>query len=182
MNGGSPEPSGTINNHQDDDDHVREPDHFRGKIFEAIGLAPEARTDLGNPADMAEAHRWLGLPHVTEDRACEQVRAVMARKGDGPPHSLAYFTEEMRRMSASLEASKAPIAPAPRRQPGRGQAVSMAPSSGKVDLEGLAALWAPKLRDGRPVPASAINPRLARHMLASGQVTAAELRRAGVTA
>ncbi|MDQ7775870.1 MAG: helix-turn-helix domain-containing protein [Paracoccus aminovorans] len=167
---------------QDDDDSVREPDHFRGKILEAMGLAPEARTALGNPAGMAEARRWLELPHLTEELVCEQIRAVMARKGDGPPHSLAYFTPEMQRASAALEARKAPLAPAPRRRPSGGEAVPMAASSGKVDLDALAGLWVPALTEGRPVPPSAISPRLARHMLDKGLVTAGDLRRAGVTA
>ncbi|MDQ7776063.1 hypothetical protein [Paracoccus aminovorans] len=101
MNGGSPEPSGTINNHQDDDDRVREPDHFRGKILEAVSLDPGRKAA---PADMAEARRWLELPHITEDLVCELIRNVMARKGDGPPHSLAYFTEEVRRARASRRA------------------------------------------------------------------------------
>ncbi len=101
VNGCSPEPSGTFNNHQDDDDGGREADDFRGRILKAIGFDADLQTAFGGPADMAEARRWLELPNVTEDRACEQIRAVMERKGGGPPHSLAYFTEEMRRMSTA---------------------------------------------------------------------------------
>lgn len=166
----------------DDDDRVREPDNFRGMILEAIGLDPAEETALGGPADMAEARGWLELPHVTEERVCEQIRAVMTRKGDRQVHSLAYFTPEMQRMSASLEASKAPLMPATRRKPGIGEAVPMAANSGKVDLDALAALWVPALTQGRPVPSSAISPALARHMLDRNMVTPADLRRAGVSA
>lgn len=166
---------------KDDDDGVREVDDFRGRILEALGLDPEARTALGGPADMAEARRWLELPHVTKDRVCEQIRAVMARKGEGLPSTLAYFTDEMRRMSTRLEASAASLAPAPRRQSSRGEAVPMAARAGEVDLDALADLWAPKITGGVFVPPSAISPALARHMLDTGRVTQAELRRAGVS-
>ncbi|WP_157403942.1 hypothetical protein [Paracoccus sp. N5] len=166
---------------QDDDDRVREPDHFWGMILEAMGLDPAEATALGGPADMAEARGWLKLPHITEELVCEQIRVVIARKGDRQIHCLAYFTPEMQRLSASLEASKVPLTPATRRQPGRGEAVPMAANSGKVDLDGLAALWAPKVAGGGYVPSSAISPALARHMLEKGLVAPADLRRAGVS-
>lgn len=102
---------------------------------------------------MAEARSWLELLHVTEDLACEQIRAVMARKGIGPPHSLAYFTKEMRRMSASLNANKAPLAPTPRRQPSRGESFPMAARPGEINFDGLAALWVTKLIEGKSASA-----------------------------
>ncbi len=151
-------------------------------ILDAMGLDQEAGTALSSPAEMVEARRWLALPNVTEDRVCDQIRAVMARKGDGPVYSLAYFTEEMRRMSADLERCSATLQPMSRRQPSRGEAVPMAPSSGAVDLDALAELWAPKLVSGGYVVPSAIRPALARHMLDRGLVTPDDLRRAGVRA
>ena len=57
-------------------------------ILDAMGLDQEAGTALSSPAEMVEARRWLALPNVTEDRVCDQIRAVMARKGDGPVYSL----------------------------------------------------------------------------------------------
>ncbi|MTH36624.1 hypothetical protein GL279_18765 [Paracoccus limosus] len=165
-----------------DDDRAGKRDDFRGKILEAIGLDPSARTALVGPAEMAEARRWLDLPHVSEDLACKQIRAVMARKGGEPPHSLGYFTAEMQRMSAELDAARTPLAPAsPRPEKARPSGVvAMAPRPALVDLDALAALWAPKVTTGSYVPASAISAALARHMLNRGLVSQTELRRVGV--
>ena len=58
----------------------------------------------------------------------------------------------------------------------------MAARSGEIDLDALGALFAAKLASGTYVAPSAISPRLARHMLDKGLVTAGDLRRAGVTA
>lgn len=51
-----------------------------------------------------------------------------------------------------------------------------------IDLDGLAALWAPKITGGGFVPPSAISPVLARHMLQAGMVSLADLDRIGVRA
>ena len=58
----------------------------------------------------------------------------------------------------------------------------MAAPSGEIDLDALGALFAAKLASGTYVAPSAISPRLARHMLASGLASADDLRRVGVTA
>lgn len=44
----------------------------------------------------------------------------------------------------------------------------------------VAALWAPDIRDGRPVPVSALSPALCDAMVALGYVTPAQLRAAGI--
>lgn len=170
----------------DDDDHARELDDFRGKILEAIGLDPDARTALGGPAEMAEARRWLDLPHVTEELACAQIRSVMARKGGEPPRTLTYFSDEMLRLSAELEAVQTPLATAPATatrsqvRPRPSGSVPMTPRAAAVDLDALAAMWAGKIISGNYIPQSAISPALGRHMIGQGLVKPEDLRRVGV--
>ncbi|WP_189654874.1 helix-turn-helix domain-containing protein [Paracoccus mutanolyticus] len=107
VNGRSPEPSRTITNHQDDDDddaaaacefsdtafetpfdfedegtqHLAIPlADFRSRILEAIGIEPGSSSALGGPADMAEARRWLTLPHATKNGSATKSDAVKMRK------------------------------------------------------------------------------------------------------
>ncbi|ARC36636.1 helix-turn-helix domain-containing protein [Paracoccus yeei] len=207
VNGGSPEPSRTITNHQDDDDvaaacefsdtafevpfdfedertqYLAIPlSDYRSRILEAIGIEPGTSSALGGPADMAEARRWLTLPHVTEDRVCDKIRAVMMRKGARRPHSLAYFTEEMRRMSVDLEEAMKPLLPAESRQAYayRERAAPPPKVPPVVDLDALAERWVEPVKAGRAYAGPSIKPAVARHMLDRGLVTETELRRVGV--
>ncbi|MFJ1293280.1 hypothetical protein ACEPPZ_14535 [Paracoccus yeei] len=166
----------------DDDDGACGVDDFRSKILEAIGIGPRTSSALGGPADMAEARRWLDLQHVTEERVCAQIRAVMTRKGAEPPHSLAYLTEEMRRMSVDLEEAMKPLLPAEPRQAYAYRERAAPPHKGPpvVDLDALAERWVEPVKAGRAYAGSSIKPAVARHMLDRGLVTEIELRRVGV--
>ena len=130
---------------------------------------------------MAEARRWLDLPHMTEDVVIEQIRVVMGRKGCEPPHSLSYFTDEMQRLSGDLVAAATKLGPVNRAKRNSASVVPMPARPTEIDLDALAKLWVPNLIGGRPVPASAISAALARHMREKGLVEDAHLRRAGVT-
>jgi len=83
---------------------------FREKILTAIGVDPvsgltgHGGRQLGTQVDMAEAGRWLELPGVTPEAAVAEVARISAAKRDGPPKSFGYFTEAMRRLSASITA------------------------------------------------------------------------------
>lgn len=85
---------------------------FREQILTACGVDPvsgltgHGGRQLGTQGDMAEAGRWLDLPGITEATAIAEVARIMAVKRDGPPKSLGYFTEAMRRLSGSLTAPK----------------------------------------------------------------------------
>ena len=87
----------------------------RELILAAIGVDPvsgltgHGGRQIGTVADMAEARLWLGLPGLTIPVICDEIRAQMGRKRDGPPSSFRYFTQSMCRLSGAL--SKAPLTP-----------------------------------------------------------------------
>lgn len=89
---------------------------FREQILSAIGVDPvsgltgHGGSQLGTQAHMAEAHRWLELPGITEAIAVAEVARIAARRSE-KPKSFSYFTESMRGLSAALSAPK--LSPAP---------------------------------------------------------------------
>lgn len=91
----------------DEEDSAGEILTFRDQLLEAIGVDHSGLTGpsgkiLGTQADMAEVARWLELPGLSEPIILDEVRAVMARKRDGPPGSFRYFTNAMQTLSGSL--------------------------------------------------------------------------------
>ena len=92
---------------------------FRERILAAMGLGPDGVAGpskfVGGQSDMAEATRWLTLPHITEDIAVSEVAAQMAAKRDGPPSRFSYFTPGIQRLSGQLSAPPLePSQPQPR--------------------------------------------------------------------
>ena len=95
---------------------------MREQLLAAMGVGPDGVVGpskfLGTQADMAEATRWLQLPGITLEIACTEIRAIMARKKDGPPVRFSYFTDALRRLSAALNAEALkPMAPEQPRMP-----------------------------------------------------------------
>lgn len=105
VNGGSPEPSKNHQNRYDDDDGGGDAraNGLKDRIVAALNLNEvEARTLCGK-AGMAEAQKWLALPHITPEEICDNLRVVMARKRGGLPNSMAYFSGDMQRLSETLD-------------------------------------------------------------------------------
>lgn len=81
---------------------------FRERILAAMGIGSDGVAGpsnfIGGQGDMAEANRWLTLPHITEDVAVNEIAAQMAAKRDGPPSRFSYFTPGIQRLAAQLSA------------------------------------------------------------------------------
>lgn len=98
-----------------------QPETFRESILAECGVDPisgmtgHGGRQIGTQADMAEAHRWLELPNISEAVALTEIRRVMTAKRDGPPKSFGYFTDAIRRLSGSLSAPS--LTPADPTQP-----------------------------------------------------------------
>lgn len=87
---------------------------LREQILLAVGLDTSGLTgrggrSLGSRADMAEVDRWLQLPGITVPVILEEIGRIMARKRDGPPSSLRFFTRAMQQLSGEL--SQPPLHP-----------------------------------------------------------------------
>lgn len=95
------------------DAHARESappeiDAFRERILAACGVDPvsgltgHGGAQLGTKAQMIEAHRWASDLGLSEPEIIDAVERIMARKRDGPPKSLSYFTPSMQRLAAEI--------------------------------------------------------------------------------
>lgn len=117
-----PEPEPEPNKYGDGDDARDASGTVREMILEAIGVDPVSGLSgpsgrlLGTQADMAEVARWLDLPGLTVPLILQEVRAVMARKRDGPPASFRFFSRAMQRLSGDL--SRPPLEPTTTRPTG----------------------------------------------------------------
>ena len=82
---------------------------FRERILEASGgdpvsgLTGHGGRRIGTQADMLEAGRWLAMG-LTEAECLTEIAAVMAKKRDGPPSKLSYFTPAMQRLAGAKTA------------------------------------------------------------------------------
>lgn len=92
------------------------PEGYRERLLRAVGVDPvsgltgHGGARLGTQADMLEARRWIDDLGLTEPQVLTAIDEVMARKRDGPPSSLSFFTKPMQRLAAALDAP--PLAPA----------------------------------------------------------------------
>jgi uncharacterized protein YdaU (DUF1376 family) len=106
----------------------------RERILTAIGVGPDGVIGpsrfIGGQGDMAEAARWLALPGITIDRACDLIREVMARKAGGPPARFSYFTAAMRKLSGQLTAPQ--LHPETPGTPGMGARASPRPTASEI--------------------------------------------------
>lgn len=101
--GGGGAPAATM------DEVVLQPDTettIREKLLAAMGVGPDDVVGpskfIGSQADMAVAMQWLQLPGITLERACTEIRTIMAKKKGGPPACFSYFTDPLRRLSAAM--------------------------------------------------------------------------------
>ena len=91
---------------------------YREHLLSACGVDPVSgltgygSAQLGKSDQMIEANRWLTDLGLTERDVLTEVANIIARKRDGPPSSLKFFTPAMQRLAANLnEARSKPIAP-----------------------------------------------------------------------
>lgn len=66
------------------------------------GLTGHGSAQLGTPAQMIEAIRWLTDLRLSQAEVTAEISRIMTRKRDGPPKSLGYFTGPMERLAADL--------------------------------------------------------------------------------
>ena len=93
---------------------------FREDLLSACGADPVSGlvdgngSMLGKRDQMEVAERWKSDLGLTEPEILSCITDTLARKRDGPPRSLTYFTPAMQRLAADLaEARTKPMTPAP---------------------------------------------------------------------